>query len=273
MEPIRVSAVQMESALGDLEGNGRQIVEWMERARTNGARLIAFPEACLTGYSSAQAAKIAIAADDPTLLEIQAAARDLDIAVACGFIEKNPIGRPFITHIVFDGSARAATPSLAYRKTHLGRSERDAFAQGDDLPIGRAVNTIIGAQLCWESHIPDISTTLRAKGAELLLFPFASPLGGERRRSTWERFLPARAYDNGAYAIAVNALSRDSEGKPRGGGIAVFAPDGTVIESSYGTDPAMVMCDLDGRLPRCTQGSGMRGASYFDSRRPELYRA
>ena len=77
MEPIRVSAVQMESELGDLRQNGRQIIEWMEQARDDGAHLICFPEACLTGYSSAQAAKIAIAADDPTLLEIQAAARDL----------------------------------------------------------------------------------------------------------------------------------------------------------------------------------------------------
>ena len=269
MEPLRIAAVQMEPGLGETAASGAQIIEWMDRASTAGAQLICFPEASLTGYSAPHAHEAAVTRDDPAVAAVCDAAREMGIAVSFGFMERACDGRIFVAHQVADGKNAAAT--LFYRKTHLGRSEHDVFSAGDALPVGEAAAAVVGVQLCWESHIPDISTALRAQGAEILLIPFASPLGGDRRRETWQRFLPARAYDNGVFAIAVNALSRERDGSPRGGGIAVYAPDGTVLAESYSPEPGMVVCDLDGRLPRNDRHAGMKGASYFDARRPELY--
>ncbi|MER3406268.1 MAG: NAD+ synthase, partial [Chloroflexota bacterium] len=50
MRHLRVALAQINPIVGDLDGNARKIVDYIERARTAGADLVAFPELCLTGY-------------------------------------------------------------------------------------------------------------------------------------------------------------------------------------------------------------------------------
>jgi NAD+ synthase (glutamine-hydrolysing) len=47
---MRVALAQINSTVGDLDGNTRKILEWIERAREAGADLVAFPELAVTGY-------------------------------------------------------------------------------------------------------------------------------------------------------------------------------------------------------------------------------
>ena len=47
---LRVALAQLNPTVGDLEGNTRKIVDWIDRAREAGADLVAFPELVLTGY-------------------------------------------------------------------------------------------------------------------------------------------------------------------------------------------------------------------------------
>src|SRR3712207_1000037 len=48
--PVRIALAQVNVRVGDLEGNARKIVEYLERARDAGAELVLFPELALTGY-------------------------------------------------------------------------------------------------------------------------------------------------------------------------------------------------------------------------------
>ncbi|MGH7278978.1 MAG: nitrilase-related carbon-nitrogen hydrolase, partial [Candidatus Rokuibacteriota bacterium] len=50
MPPFRVGLAQINPTVGDFEGNARRIVEGLERARSLGCRLVAFPELAITGY-------------------------------------------------------------------------------------------------------------------------------------------------------------------------------------------------------------------------------
>jgi len=47
---IRVAAVQMESKAGDKAANFSKIESFVKRAADEGAKLIVFPECCITGY-------------------------------------------------------------------------------------------------------------------------------------------------------------------------------------------------------------------------------
>ena len=49
-EPLRVALAQINSTVGDLDGNSRKIREYIARARAQGAELVVFPELALTGY-------------------------------------------------------------------------------------------------------------------------------------------------------------------------------------------------------------------------------
>src|SRR5258708_40059345 len=47
---VRIALAQINPTVGDLEGNGRLIVDWMGRARAEGADIVCFPELAITGY-------------------------------------------------------------------------------------------------------------------------------------------------------------------------------------------------------------------------------
>src|SRR3989442_11810504 len=47
---IRIGLAQVNTIVGDLQGNTRLITDWIGRARDEGADIVAFPELALTGY-------------------------------------------------------------------------------------------------------------------------------------------------------------------------------------------------------------------------------
>src|ERR687890_2478262 len=49
-EPLRVALAQINSTVGDIQGNAAKIRDYIGRARDEGAQLVVFPELALTGY-------------------------------------------------------------------------------------------------------------------------------------------------------------------------------------------------------------------------------
>ena len=47
---LRLAMAQINVVVGDVEGNARKIIEWMDRARDVDADIVTFPELALTGY-------------------------------------------------------------------------------------------------------------------------------------------------------------------------------------------------------------------------------
>src|SRR5512143_640013 len=50
MNTIRVALAQINPTVGDLAGNTGLVIDYIDRAQTLGADIIAFPELALTGY-------------------------------------------------------------------------------------------------------------------------------------------------------------------------------------------------------------------------------
>src|ERR687893_1184307 len=48
--PLRLAMAQVNSRVGDLEGNAGKVARTIEQAREGGAELVLFPELALTGY-------------------------------------------------------------------------------------------------------------------------------------------------------------------------------------------------------------------------------
>ena len=47
---MRLALAQINSVVGDIDGNAAKVVDWLENARTANADLVLFPELCVTGY-------------------------------------------------------------------------------------------------------------------------------------------------------------------------------------------------------------------------------
>lgn len=267
MRNLTVAAVQMESAIGGVDANMRLHDAYLERAAQRGCDLVFFPECSVTGYSTDMQRAAVLKASDERLVRLETRAFELGMAVGYGFLESCPgTDWPFVTYAVASDGGR-----LTYRKTHLGSRECAVFSAGDTLPVSQVLGVDLGVALCWEAHLPDVVGTLRAQGAQLVLVPHASGMAGARRLELWGRYLPARAYDNGLFVVACNALLRAKDGKLRGGGLAAYGPDGMLVEGRASEQDDMLVVEVGGVLPREKPLDSMHGASFFDRRRPELY--
>ena len=278
METATIALVQLRPKPGSADPNAEKIIEFIRSAKSENADLVVFPECSLTGYSPKDAAELAVSADSEAVRSIERCAKDLEIAVCFGYMEAlhagNAWGRSFaITQEIVSGASKTV-----YKKTHLAGSEQRVFLEGNIFPTaqipcraedGKDRSITAGMQLCWESHIPQISSAYRKSGAQLLLFPYASGMSGEKCRENWSVHLPARASDNGCFAAACNLLINE-----KGGGMAVWDPKGKVLKQYWGTDEKMISCSIGGPLPReiFAEGSeSMHCISYFDRSRNELF--
>src|SRR6266849_6958093 len=87
--PIRIAPAQVNPTVGDLEGNARLIVDWIGRARDQGADVVCFPELALTGYPPEDLVlKPAFVRDNLSQLESVVAAT-AGISAVVGFVDED----------------------------------------------------------------------------------------------------------------------------------------------------------------------------------------
>jgi predicted amidohydrolase len=263
MKEILLTLVQTNCVAGDYEGNlGRM------RGHISGcgdSDIVCFPEMCLSGYTTREPGRYALDPDSRPVEEVRRMAEEFGTSVVFGFMETADDGI-YMRQEIAEGSGRIHV----YRKTHLGANEAAVFSAGDELPVFDIGGVRTAIQLCIESHIQDICSTYRRKGAELVLTPFANGISGDRRKAVWQSYMPARASDNGMFVAACSATGDNGEGAVFGGGLLALDPKGKAIDEYYGTDEYSITVRIGGKLPRDGPET-MSNISYFDRRRPELY--
>src|SRR5919107_4233104 len=94
---------QVDTRVGDLEGNAALVVEWARRAASDGAHLVVFPEMTLTGYP----------AEDLVLRESFARASEQALVDLAGTLDREGLGElavvvGYLAHT--EGQARVDTP-------------------------------------------------------------------------------------------------------------------------------------------------------------------
>lgn len=253
------------SACPCVTDNFNTIRQYVSQAQNTGCTAICFPEAFLTGYAPEEAAQRSLRRDAAIMKELADLAQAQQVDLLIGFMEQAD-DRYFLTQGVW----RAEGTADFYRKTHLGTRESEIFSSGDALEVfSLSCGLRIGFQLCVETHFPEITQTYSLEGAEVIFAPHASPLAAEKRRELWEKYIPARSYDNRAYMACCNLWDSDRFG----GGCMVTDPRGEVIASSFENSPGLLCFDVDrahiGAYHR--RDSGRNHHYYPGRRRPELY--
>ncbi len=87
---MKIALVQMNTTIGDIQGNCAAVQQSMARAQTMGADIAVFPELCLTGYPPRDLLGLQgfVEANVRALEEI--ARRAVGIAAIVGFVDRNP---------------------------------------------------------------------------------------------------------------------------------------------------------------------------------------
>src|SRR5919199_2794914 len=259
---MRLALAQMNSIVGDLDGNRDRIVPRLEEAREAGAELSLSPELAVTGYPP-----------EDLLLRpgfLRAAARTLDEIAAKTKGIAALVGAPHLDRDLFnacavcvDGEVRAM-----YRKQFLpnyGVFDEDRYFQsGRELVLLRCGETLIGPTVCediWQPGPP--ATDLALAGAHVIANISASPfhLGkGEER----EEMLATRARDNSCWIAFANAVGAQDELIFDGHSL-VLDEEGRVVARGPSFEEALLVVDVD--------ASTAVGRRLRDARRRALARA
>jgi len=277
MEKVRVAAVALNAKMGRVRENLANILAWTDRAASDGARLVLFPEAMLSGYRLDLIEQSALSLESPEIREVRAAATRRDVVVSFGLFERRPEG-VYVTQLCVGRDV-----FLPYRKCHLTEDEKKCCRAGDRLEVQDLGFVRMGTLICYDTAFPRASETLVRMGAELLFAPTAHEyewkegeprdrrLALRRRVRHVSKYWRARAYDYSTYAAYVDNAGEASRGEWFPGHIVVFGPDGEVVAQSATGQEAMVVADLEGeRLQRCRSEWVGHCRALADSR-PELY--
>jgi NAD+ synthase (glutamine-hydrolysing) len=239
---VRLALAQINTVVGDLEGNRERILDAIDEARDADADLVLLPELAVTGYPPEDLLLRPgfLRAAERALVEIARAARGI-VAL---------VGTPHLDSDLYNACAICADREVKalYRKRFLpnyGVFDEDRyFARGRDLLLLRLGDTLIGPTICedvWQPGPP--ATDLALAGAHLITNISASPfhVGKERER---QEMLATRARDNACFVVFCNAVGGQDELIFDGHSV-VLDDEGRVLARAPGFEEHLLLVDLD----------------------------
>jgi predicted amidohydrolase len=296
MRDIRVATAQFEHRDGDKAYNLGRIRDLTRRAAIQGAEVVCFHECSVTGYTYLQTLgrgaleELAeLVPDGPAVATLIDIAAESQVVVMAGLIEREPDGTLYKSYVTVGPEGFLTR----FHKLHPFISPYLTPGRGYHVIELRGVK--FGFLICYDNNLPENVRATTLLGAEVIVMPHvtgctasAMPGRGTVDPALWEnrhrdparlrqefhgpkgrgwlmRWLPARAWENGIFAVFANNIGRDHDTiKP---GLAMIVdPHGEVLVESSALDDDVVVGLL---TPEAFDiASGRR---YLRARRPELY--
>ena len=242
MHTLRVALAQINTTVGDIDGNRERILGAARRAAVQGADLVAFPELAITGYPP----------EDQLLRSsfIEQARRSLErladearglppLIVGCVEFNRHLYNAAAVIH---DGAVVAT-----YYKQHLpnyGVFDEDRYFHPGDTPLVVTIAGVqVGVTICEDAWYPagPISDEAVA-GARVVVNINASPFFAAKTRDR-ERMLATRAADNTVALVYVNQVGGQDELVFDGNSL-VFDATGAVVARGASMDEDLVVVDI-----------------------------
>jgi NAD+ synthase (glutamine-hydrolysing) len=239
---LRLGMAQINSTVGDLSGNTKKILHYIDEAKALGVDLLTFPELAITGYPPEDLLLNPqfIKQNKERLNEV--VEHSADIAVVVGFVDSNSD--------IYNAAALIHNNKLAgvYHKVYLPNygvfDENRYFQAGAECPIFIIYGISTGITICEDIWYETGPATVQAyAGARLLVNISASPYHAGKGNLR-ERILATRAADNVAI-IAYNNLVGGQDELVFDGNSLIITQQGEIIARGKQFEEDLVVADLD----------------------------
>ena len=248
--PLRIAVAQYAPAIGDLEGNRAQAVQWARAAAREGAQLAVLPELASSGYvfsDEAEAGRLAEDAERGPLVEaLTQVCAESGMHVVAGVNERGQGRRHNSAVLVGPGGHLAS-----YRKLHLFNDEQSYFSPGDTLPVVELPFGRLGMVVCFDIWFPEATRALALGGAEVVAVPtnwvasFKRTVYDDRGYCQGDYMAMARAAENGLVVACADRIGEERGVRFLGASIIVGADGWPVAGPAAGTEEAMLIADVD----------------------------
>ena len=297
MEKLKIATAQFEHHSGDKNYNLQVIEQLSEEASRQGARVIAFHECSITGYTFArslskeQMLEVAeFVPDGESVRRLQDTARKFDIVILAGLFEKDHEDKIYKAYVCVDQTGLVAK----YRKLHPFINP--FITPGDRYCVFELFGWKCGILICYDNNIIENVRATNLLGADIIFMPHVTmctpstrPGAGFIDPKLWEnrendptslrlefdgmkgrdwlmKWLPARAYDNAVYLVFSNPIGMDAD-QLKNGCSMIIDPFGDIIAECRKLDNDIAIATATPE--KLTQAGGYR---YKKARRPDLYR-
>jgi NAD+ synthase (glutamine-hydrolysing) len=234
---------QINSTVGDLEGNTRKIIQHIQNAKKMDVDLLTFPELAIPGYPPEDLLLMPcfIDANMDCLQEVIAGSKAITVLV--GFVDRGD-DIYNAAALIHDGTLEAV-----YHKIRLPNygvfDERRYFQSGRDFLVFSLRGITVGVNICediWYPGNPTRAQTLYG-GAEIIVNISASPYHAGKGHVR-ERMLATRAADNIAI-VAFNNLVGGQDELVFDGESLVFDESGNLMHRGKKFQEELILVDLD----------------------------
>lgn len=297
MDKIKISTAQFENKSGEKSYNLSVIERLANKAAKEGSNVIAFHECSITGYTFAknlskeQMLDLAeFVPDGASILKLTDIAKQNDIVILAGLFEKDGNDNLFNAYVCVDKNGLVAK----YRKLHPFINPY--LTAGDSYCVFGIHGWKCGILICYDNNVIENVRATRLLGADIIFMPHVTmctpstrPGAGFVDTKLWEnretdptslrlefdgmkgkgwlmKWLPARAYDNGIYAIFSNPIGMDDD-QLKNGSSMIVDPFGDVIAECHSFEDSYMTATI---TPHKLDQAG--GNRYIKARRPELYK-
>ena len=241
---MRIAGIQLHAGT-DVEKNADRALEMAEVAAEKGAKVIGFPELCLTPWFPREESRdhfsLARGASDGLLDRFVASSLKRQTIIVLPFFESAG-GNYYNSAAVIDCGKVLGV----YRKVHVPDiplyREQFYFSPGDTgFPVFDTSRGRIGVQICWDNLFPEGARVLALRGADIIIAPTAA---SQDRQMHWERAITANAFANNLFLFRVNRVGRE-EGISFYGRSFCADPWGEMVSELAGSREAIVLADID----------------------------
>jgi nitrilase len=269
-ERFKVAVVQASSVIFDLPHSLEKAQSLAAEAASQGAKLVLFPEAFLSGYPRGLdfGAVVGSRSDEgredfrrywessvdvpgPATEQLGRCARELGIYLVIGVVERD--GGTLYCSVLFfapDGSYLGK-----HRKVMPTGSERLVwgFGDGSTLPVFDTPFGKLGAVICWENYLPLMRAAMYGKGIEIYCAPTADP------RDVWLASMRHIAVEGRCFVLSCNQFNRQRDfpvdyrahfdGNPDAivtrGGSCIVDPFGNFLAGPNTDSEAILVAEID----------------------------
>ena len=241
---VRIALGQINTTVGDLDGNVATMAEWSARATATGADLVCFPELAVTGYPPEDLVlRPEFVRDNLSALKELASETAGACPVLVGFVDRTESGLHNAAALLSRGEIVAR-----YHKVKLPNygvfDERRYFVPGATSCPVRLASSALGLSVCEDAWTAGLPWTEYARDRTSVIPNInASPY---HRHKTAERFQVCsdRARETGAWIVYVNAVGGQDE-LVFDGGSMVVSPDGELAWHAAAFEEDLLVVDID----------------------------
>lgn len=240
---LRIALGQINSVVGDIDGNVERMVAVVDEAKAAGAGLLVFPELAVPGYPPEDLVlRPHFLARNRAGLETLAQAAQ-GIAIVAGFID--------VTDDAYNAAAICAAGQVqgVYHKMHLpnyGVFDEYRYFQAGVKPLVFALDKhLIGLTICEDLWVPEgpAQEETVVGNAALIVNLSASPYHRDKIQQR-ERMLATRASDLSVFLVYCNLVGGQDELVFDGSSV-IFDHDGNPLARGQSFREDLVVSDLD----------------------------